>query len=234
MYSLQFGKSYFCWGTTASCSWPELRCRTLHAPLKPQSLSTRLFISYCRSFCPGVHPVSLPYLVSTMVGSSCPFLLLTGTVWYGGSCISLPLPCGSSFPSLGICLVSVLTPCTAALPATVQVLIYAAGEIAMRPSLTWELSHMRLHPAHEGQALQAAPASSSEYLSPPKNTHTHTNNSMNYRRKWGSSFCSGCNCSRISLECMSSTVQVLYLIGIKCRGTSRGRKGVNSQVKIAT
>lgn len=178
MYSLQFGKSYFCWGTAASCSWPELRCRTLHAPLKPQSLSTRLFISYCRSFCPGVHPVSLPYLVSTMVGSSCPFLLLTGTVWYGGSCISLPLPCGSSFPSLGICLVSVLTPCTAALPATVQVLIYAAGEIAMRPSLTWELSHMRLHPAHEGQALQAAPASSSEYLSPPKNTHTHTHKQL--------------------------------------------------------
>lgn len=122
MYSLEFGKSYFCWGTAASCSLPELRYRTLYTPLKPQSsVSTRLFLSSYRSFCPGVPPVGLPYLVSTVAGSSCPFLLLTGTVWHGDSCLSLPLPCGSCFPSPGICLVSVLTPCPAALPATVQV-----------------------------------------------------------------------------------------------------------------
>lgn len=171
----------------ASCSWPGPRYRTLHTPLKPQlSLSTRLFLSYCKSFCPGVHPVDLPYLVSTVVGSSCPFLLLTGAVWHGDSCISLPLPCGSCFPSTGVWLVS---PHLAALLATVQ-----AGWLMLQERLPWGPvaslpSYMRLHTAHDGQALQAAAASSSEYLSPTKNKQKTC--SMNYRGKCGSSFCGG-------------------------------------------
>lgn len=84
------------------------------------------------------------------------------------------------------------------------------------------------------QALQAAAASSSELLSPTKNIQKHALWIIGESEDPVFVVASECNCSSIFLECMNGTVQVLYLNGIKGRGMSRGRKGENSQVKIAT
>lgn len=71
-------------------------------PFRPLStLPNWLILPHCKSCYPGIHSADPFYLAAAVVGFSCPFLLLTGTVWHGGGCILLPLAHYSCFSHTG-------------------------------------------------------------------------------------------------------------------------------------
>lgn len=77
-----------------------------HHPTTPSfrplsTLPNWLSLPHCKSCYPGIHPADPPYLAAAVVGSSCPFLSLTGTVWHGDGCTLLPFPHHSCFCNCG-------------------------------------------------------------------------------------------------------------------------------------